>query len=153
MLKQYTIGITLNKYHDLNCSEIINKKLEKYLCKNNYNINNCCEYNINNFFNNSYNLNKTNREENFCYQYNNNSYKLDCYESSYKYHIFVYFLLFLFILINLIILIYFICYSINYSKKENIYSEAEKNILIYKSNSLYNGKYNGKYYENNDFDN
>ena len=111
-----------------------------------YNVKDCCKNNINLFYNY---LNNTEIKEGLCYKYNNYTYTLDCYESSYKYHLFVYFLLVLFIVINLIIVFYSVCYCLRYKKKDNIYSDAEKNILIYKNNSLFSRKYT----ENNDFDN
>ena len=133
MLKQNTIGVSLEKFINLKCTNIINKTLYEYVCYYDNNINSCCNSNINLFFNY---LNNTKIEQDKCYIYNNNSYNLECSLISYKYHLFVYVMLVLFIIINLIVLIYGTCYCIKY-RKYNRYREIENNILIYKSNSIY----------------
>ena len=133
MLKLNTIGITLEEYNNFTCTDIINKTIEHFDCYLNNNINSCCNENINFFYNY---LNNSKIEQNTCYIFHNKSYELSCDLISYKYHLFVYFLLFLIIITNLIVLIYSICYCFKY-RKYNRYQQLKNNIMMYKSNNLY----------------
>ena len=112
LIKENIVVITLKKYNDSNCSNLLGNTLYKYKCDFDSDISICCREKILRYFNNI-KQNTSYIGQDICY---NGNYILECGLDSSRYYLYFYVLCALLFIINSIVIFFTVCYINKYRK-------------------------------------